>query len=97
MADLDNTTQEVGQKYFKDKKVLKKGITLGLSHLMQARQVILVANGVKKSDIVAKALGSPVSESIPASILQTHFNSLILVDEEAASKLPEVKKKTAAE
>jgi glucosamine-6-phosphate isomerase len=99
VAELDQTTQEVGQKYFMDKKVLKRGITLGLSHLMEARKVILVANGVKKADVVARALGEPVSEQIPASILQTHPNSLILVDKEAASKLAEndkrLKNKTA--
>jgi glucosamine-6-phosphate isomerase len=89
VIELDATTQEVGQKYFSEKKLLKKGITLGLEHMMQSREAILVANGLKKATIVSKALSEPVSNRVPASILQNHSNSLILLDVEAASGLPE--------
>jgi galactosamine-6-phosphate isomerase len=87
VAKLDSMTQEVGQKYFSGKKELKRGITLGLVHIMQARKVLLLANGRGKAAIVSRALREDVSEQLPASILQTHPNSLILLDEEAASKL----------
>jgi glucosamine-6-phosphate isomerase len=87
VIELDALTQEVGQKYFSEKKILKQGITLGLSYMMESRQALLVANGIKKADIVSKALSEPVSNRVPASILQNHSNSLILLDEEAASSL----------
>ena len=35
VIDLDNATQSVGQKYFKNPTKLKKGITLGLNNLLQ--------------------------------------------------------------
>jgi glucosamine-6-phosphate isomerase len=87
VAELDETTKHVGQKYFSEEKTLKDGITLGLSHLMHAKKVLLLANGTNKAAIVAKALKGEVSNMVPASILQTHANSLILLDQDAASGL----------
>jgi galactosamine-6-phosphate isomerase len=91
IVQLDHTTQEVGQKYFSGKKELKSGITLGLAHVMQARKVLLLANGRGKAAIVSRAVREDVSDQVPASILQTHPNSVILLDEEAASKLADSK------
>ena len=87
VAALHETTQNIGQKYFSEKKILKSGITVGLSHLMRAKKVLLLANGANKAAIVSKALNGDVSNMIPASILQTHTNSLILLDQDAASAL----------
>jgi glucosamine-6-phosphate isomerase len=87
VAELDETTQNVGQKYFSEKKILKNGITLGLLHLTHARKALLLANGTNKRDIVSKALNGEVSNMIPASIFQAHANSLVLLDQDAASML----------
>jgi galactosamine-6-phosphate isomerase len=87
IAELHETTQLIGQKYFSEKKTLKSGITLGLSHLMDAKKVLLLASGTNKAAIVSQALKGEVSNMIPASILQTHVNSLILLDQDAASGL----------
>ncbi|HEX5172113.1 MAG TPA: 6-phosphogluconolactonase [Cyclobacteriaceae bacterium] len=91
VAELDGTTQEVGQKYFTEKKELKSGITLGLAHLTRARKALLVANGIHKASIVSRAFQASVTNQVPASILQTHPSSLILLDEDAASNLVEKK------
>ena len=84
---LDNTTQSVGQKYFKQQSVLKQGITLGLKHLMEARKVILIANGSKKAEVIKKALEGDVNDTMPASIMQVHPHGLVMIDEEAGSLL----------
>lgn len=89
VAQLHNTTIEVGQKYFSEKKVLTQGITLGLSYLTNAKKVLLLANGEKKAEIVSKALTGPVDPTIPASILQNCEHGFVLLDQDAASKLPE--------
>jgi galactosamine-6-phosphate isomerase len=87
VIDLDNATQSVGQKYFKHPTTLKKGITLGLNHLLQAREVIMVANGLKKAEVIRKALEEEVNTNIPASIIRTHSHGVVIIDEEAASLL----------
>lgn len=87
VIELDETTLSVGQKYFKEKIVLQKGITLGLKHLMNAKKVFLLATGERKAAVVQKAVEGEINKLFPASIMQQHENGFILVDEVAASLL----------
>ncbi|MEO7801667.1 MAG: glucosamine-6-phosphate deaminase [Ginsengibacter sp.] len=90
VTDLDATTTIVGQKYFKSEMPLQKGITLGLKHLSEAKEVLLIANGAKKAGIIKKTVEGEVTNCIPASIMQTHANGFIMIDKEAASLLDKV-------
>ncbi len=87
VTDLDATTGSVGQKYFKGPTDLQQGITLGLRHLLESRTALLMASGVKKAAIIARALEDPVTTEVPASIIRKHRNGVTLVDEEAATML----------
>jgi 6-phosphogluconolactonase/glucosamine-6-phosphate isomerase/deaminase len=87
VIDLDATTQSVGQKYFKESTVLKRGITLGLQHLLESKQVILMASGQKKSTVIQSALEGPITPAMPASIIRKHKQGCVMVDEQAASLL----------
>jgi galactosamine-6-phosphate isomerase len=87
VIELDETTLTVGQKYFKEKTVLQKGITLGLKHLLNAKKVLLLANGERKAAVVQKAVEGKLSNQFPASIMQQHENGFILIDQAAASLL----------
>ncbi len=84
---LDESTIEGGQKYFKSTTPLSKGITIGLQHLMETGQVILMANGEKKAEIIKKTMEENVHEQLPATIMRTHKNGVIMLDKEAASLL----------
>ena len=87
VAEIDPITQEVGQKYFKQHTSLTKGITLGLQHLLDAKKAILIANGIKKADIIRKTLEETITPQVPASIMRRHSNGMIMIDEEAAADL----------
>jgi galactosamine-6-phosphate isomerase len=88
VIDLDETTISVGQnKYFTEPVELKKGITLGLGHLMRAKKVLMLANGAGKAPVIKKAAEGEITNSFPASIMQQHANGFIWVDKEAASLL----------
>ncbi len=64
-----------------------KAITLGIGTIMSATALMLVANGRKKARAVARAFKGKISESAPASVLQRHPNSCVILDKAAASKL----------
>lgn len=87
VVPLDATTQSVGQKYFKEQTKLTHGITMGLKNLMESKKAILMASGEKKSEVMRKALEENISTAIPASIIRKHANSVVMLDEGAASKL----------
>ncbi len=60
------------------------GLTLGIRTIMHARRIILVAKGKHKADIVKQMLKGPVTEDVPASVLQLHPNCTFLLDADAA-------------
>ncbi len=84
VAELDDTTKTVGQKYFTATIELYKGITIGLQHLQNAKQVFLLANGSKKAAVIRATVEGTITENFPASIMQQHTNGFVLIDEEAA-------------
>lgn len=87
VINLDDVSQSVGQKYFKQTTTLQKGITLGLKHLLEARKVLLIANGIKKAEVIRKALEEEINKDMPASIIRMHTQGIVMLDEEAASLL----------
>jgi len=66
------------------------GLTLGMSELLAAQRVLLLANGANKASIVARALEGPVTVDVPASALQRHANVKVLIDRKAALELRQV-------
>ena len=60
------------------------GLTLGIRTIMHARRIILIAKGSHKADMVRQMLLGPVTEDIPASVLQLHPNCTFLLDADAA-------------
>ncbi len=66
----------------------REGITMGLGTIMEARELLLLAHGSAKAEIIAKALRGPITEEVPASILQRHPACTVMLDKPAASRLP---------
>ncbi|HEX6227086.1 MAG TPA: glucosamine-6-phosphate deaminase [Chryseolinea sp.] len=87
VVPLGEDTKAVGQKYFRKQTTLTRGITLGLTHLMEAKMALLLANGKKKADVIKRTLQGDITPQLPASILRNHKHGLIIIDKDAASKL----------
>ncbi len=62
-------------------------VTQGLGTIMEARELVLVAQGEKKADAIARVVEGPTSSRWPGSILQWHRRATVIVDEAAASRL----------
>lgn len=60
------------------------GLTLGVRTIMHSRKIVLVAKGSHKAEMVRQMLKGPVTEDIPASVLQLHPNCEFLLDADAA-------------
>ncbi len=72
-------------------KVPASAITMGLSEMMDAKKIILVAWGEEKSDSIKQLVEGTISETIPASALQTHPNTKVIIDLNAADDLTRIK------
>jgi glucosamine-6-phosphate deaminase len=63
---------------------------MGVGTIMQSKRVIMMAWGEGKGAIVKKAVEGPVTDQIPSTFLQKHTNTLVVLDEAAASQLTAV-------
>ena len=62
-------------------------ITQGIGTILQAKQILLVAQGAHKARPVRDALEGPASSETPASAIQLHPDVTVVLDREAASLL----------
>lgn len=84
---LDQQTRIANTYEFHDlNKVPKLAITVGISSIMKAKKIVLLAWG-SKADIVAKAVEGNITEQVPASVLQNHDDCTFIIDEIAATDL----------
>ncbi len=68
-------------------KVPTRAITMGVGTIMEARSIVMLAFGANKAQAVFDMAKGPVSESVPASVLQRHAFAKCFADADAASKL----------
>lgn len=86
-VNLTAETIEANKRFFDGNVDLvpKQAYTMGIKTIMQARKVLMVANGAGKAEIIKKAFFGPVTPEVPASILQMHPDFTLVGDEEALS------------
>lgn len=85
---LDDSTRQDNARFFKSlNEVPKYAITMGIGTIMDARQLILLANGDGKRDAIANTCEGPITAMVPATIVQLHPKATIIVDKAAAAKL----------
>ena len=88
-VDLTPATIEANKRFFDGNEDLvpKQAYTMGIKTIMQARKVLVVANGLAKAKAVKAVVSGPVSPECPGSILQMHPDCILVADEEALSLL----------
>ena len=88
-VDLTPATIEANKRFFDGNEDLvpKQAYTMGIKTIMQARKVLVVANGLAKAKAVKAVVSGPVTPECPGSILQMHPDCILVADEEALSLL----------
>lgn len=73
VVSLKKSTIEANKRFFTSiDQVPTQAITMGVGSIMQAKKVLLLAEGPVKKDALEKALYGPICPQMPASILQLH-------------------------
>ncbi len=92
MITLDRMTRiDAASDFFAEDNVPRRAITMGVGTIMGARRIILMAWGEGKSRVIQKTVEGDVSDSVPATFLQRHFNTLFVVDEAAGAEMTRIK------
>lgn len=85
LVNLSQATIEANSRFFNDiEDVPRKALTMGMGTIMKAKQIILLASGMKKAPAIAKTINGKVNTEVPASLLQLHRDVTIIVDKDAA-------------
>jgi glucosamine-6-phosphate deaminase len=85
---LKESTRQANARFFASMdEVPSQAITMGVGSILKARAILLVVKGEGKAEIVKRALTGMITTECPASLLQTHANVTVLVDQGAGRLL----------
>ncbi|TVQ68002.1 MAG: glucosamine-6-phosphate deaminase [Balneolaceae bacterium] len=88
LITLDKVTRkDAASDFFGEEYVPRRAITMGVGTILEARQIILMAWGEGKAAMIREAVEGEIRESIPATYLQKHHNTVVVIDEAASEKL----------
>ena len=85
VTSIAESTVKANSRFFaSEAQVPKKAMTMGISTILSAKKIILLATGKSKHDILIKLLQqTSANESIPATALLLHDDAVIYADREA--------------
>lgn len=88
LVTLDELTRsDAAPSFYGEERVPRQAITMGVGTILKARKIYLMAWGEPKAKIIKESLEGEISEQIPATFLQKHENTKVILDEAAASEL----------
>ena len=82
--------EEMTMSFGSQEPVPPCSVTLGIADILAARKVFITAWGEEKAEIVRSMVEGKISDSIPASFLQTHNDAHVVIDLPAAGKLTRI-------
>ena len=83
----ESTIKDNARLFASQDEVPRKAFTMGIRHIMQAKRILILASGANKAEAVFRMAKGPVTEDVPASVLQLHPDCTLIVDEAAAARL----------
>lgn len=90
VVELSERTRIDNSRFFADGELVpESAITMGMQDIMDAQQILLLATGPAKASTLAKYHRHDVTEEVPFTLLKRHPDAKIILDQEAASQLPD--------
>lgn len=87
VVELTDQTRSDNSAFFHNGEVPRRAITMGLSTIMRAEAVIVLALGAKKSRAIESLLAGSWDPEWPISALATHENVLVIIDKDCGKGL----------
>jgi glucosamine-6-phosphate deaminase len=88
IIQLAESTRKANSRFFDSlEDVPTQAITMGISSIMESKEVFLLVSGAGKAEALARLVNGEVTEQFPASVLKRHPNVTIFADHEACASL----------
>ncbi len=97
VVELTTETIRDNSRFFQNEsEVPKKAVSMGIGTILEAHEVVLIADGAHKAKAVAKCVEGKITPDVPASLLQRHAKCVFFLERQAASGLSRFVLKSAA-
>lgn len=83
----EQTIRDNARFFDSAEEVPQAAISMGMGTILAARRCVMLASGISKAKPVREALEGPVSAMVPASALQLHADTTVVLDRDAADLL----------
>ena len=88
IVDLAESTIKDNSRLFNSiDEVPRQAFTMGLANIMNAKKIIILANGAGKAYAIGELVNGEIREEIPASILRNHPDCTLICDELAGQNI----------
>ncbi|MBR2961542.1 MAG: glucosamine-6-phosphate deaminase [Alistipes sp.] len=88
LVQLSHNTRKIQSEIFEDiSSTPHTAITLGLATIMESKRIVLMAWGEHKASVIKSTVEGDITPAIPASLLQSHPDTEVIVDKGAAQQL----------
>ncbi|MEK6953176.1 MAG: glucosamine-6-phosphate deaminase [Nanoarchaeota archaeon] len=87
IVNLSKDTIKDNSRFFKNKKVPKKAITIGIATILSSKKIVLLASGKNKAEAIKKLIKGLITEKVPATALRKHKDVLVIIDKQAGCLL----------
>jgi glucosamine-6-phosphate deaminase len=84
------TRKDTAADFFGEENVPREAITMGVETIFEAREILILATGEHKAEIVRRAVEGEVDHEVAATFLQRHPNTTFYLDLAAAAGLTRV-------
>ena len=89
IASLEPRTREANAQRFGGDwtAVPERALSMGMATILGAREIVLIATGARKAEAVAGLVEGLITPRLPASFLQLHPRTTVMLDRAAAGRL----------
>lgn len=88
LVEIAKRTRLANARFFPSlENVPRYGFTLGIGTILEASQIVILASGTGKSEIVRRVVEGPITEEVPMTAIRRHRNAILIIDEDAAGRL----------
>jgi glucosamine-6-phosphate deaminase len=92
LITLDRLTMlDAASGFFGIENVPRRAITMGVGTILQAKKIYMMAWGEGKANIVRETIEGAINTSIPATFLQQHNQTEVILDTAASAELTRIK------
>ncbi len=89
---LDTVTRaDAASDFFGEENVPPEAVTMGVATILAAREIVLIATGEHKAQVVRRAVEGEVHADVAATYLQEHPHASVVLDPAAAAELTRVR------